>query len=41
MADLWALGILLYELKFGLTPFEADTESVTKENIINNNLEFP
>jgi serine/threonine protein kinase len=38
--DLWALGVLLFELLHQRTPFEADTEMKTIENIMKMNLFF-
>jgi len=33
MIDIWGLGILLYEMLSGQTPFKAATEMLTYENI--------
>ena len=33
--DWWALGVLLYEMTVGYSPFQADQESKLYENIIN------
>ena len=32
--DLWALGVIMYQMFYGVTPFKADTLSNTKENIL-------
>nr|AML78019.1 putative LOV domain-containing protein [Spirotaenia minuta] len=39
--DWWALGVLLYELLFGFSPFYSDTRAVTFDNILNCDVEFP
>ena len=33
--DIWALGILLYEMLHKTTPFKASSNSAIKENILN------
>lgn len=33
--DLWSLGIIIYQLYTGSTPFKGNSEYVTFENIIN------
>ena len=32
--DLWALGVIMYQMFYGVTPFKAETLSSTKENIL-------
>ena len=44
--DIWALGILLFEMYYGFSPFKANGnfDDVTKEvlsNILNNSIVFP
>ena len=39
--DWWSLGILIYELVFGLTPFRGSRRDETFENIIKAPLRFP
>lgn len=36
MVDLWGLGILMYELRHGVTPFRGEDSEITKHNIIQN-----
>lgn len=35
MIDMWSLGVLIYELKHGKTPFRGETSEDTKKNILN------
>ncbi|XP_010260111.1 PREDICTED: phototropin-1 [Nelumbo nucifera] len=39
--DWWALGILLYEMLYGYTPFRGKTRQRTFANILHKNLKFP
>ncbi|WOK96924.1 LOV domain-containing protein [Canna indica] len=39
--DWWALGILLYEMLFGYTPFRGKTRQKTFANILHKDLRFP
>ncbi|GAB4824328.1 Phototropin-1 [Ancistrocladus abbreviatus] len=39
--DWWALGILLYEMLYGYTPFRGKTRQKTFTNILQKNLKFP
>eukprot|EP00898_Chlorokybus_atmophyticus_P006672 jgi/Chlat1/7005/Chrsp56S06685 len=39
--DWWSLGILLYELLYGVSPFYGSTRAETFENILRARLEFP
>ncbi|KAJ4971514.1 hypothetical protein NE237_004613 [Protea cynaroides] len=39
--DWWALGILLYEMIYGYTPFRGKTRQKTFANILHKNLKFP
>nr|AML77857.1 putative LOV domain-containing protein [Microcachrys tetragona] len=39
--DWWALGILLYEMLYGYTPFRGKTRQKTFSNILNKELKFP
>ncbi|CAK7328167.1 unnamed protein product [Dovyalis caffra] len=39
--DWWALGILLYEMLYGYTPFRGRTRQKTFANILNKDLKFP
>nr|AML77886.1 putative LOV domain-containing protein [Eremosphaera viridis] len=39
--DWWSLGILLYEMTFGTTPFRGARRDVTFDNIMNKPLTFP
>nr|AML79102.1 putative LOV domain-containing protein [Litchi chinensis] len=39
--DWWALGILLYEMLYGYTPFRGKTRHKTFANIIHKDLKFP
>lgn len=39
--DWWTLGVLMYELYYGKTPFLADTRDEILDNIKNKELEFP
>ncbi|EFC42025.1 Serine/threonine protein kinase [Naegleria gruberi] len=39
--DFWTLGILLYEMLFGFTPFKGSTQRETFFNILNNPVTFP
>nr|AML78927.1 putative LOV domain-containing protein [Handroanthus umbellatus] len=39
--DWWALGILLYEMLYGYTPFRGKTRQKTFANILQKNLKFP
>nr|AHZ63861.1 phototropin [Gnetum montanum] len=39
--DWWALGILLYEMLYGYTPFRGKTRQKTFANILNKDVKFP
>nr|AML79267.1 putative LOV domain-containing protein [Cercocarpus ledifolius] len=39
--DWWALGVLLYEMLFGYTPFRGKTRQKTFANILHKDLKFP
>ncbi|KAL3720133.1 hypothetical protein ACJRO7_005029 [Eucalyptus globulus] len=39
--DWWALGILLYEMLYGYTPFRGKTRQKTFTNILNKDIKFP
>jgi serine/threonine protein kinase len=39
--DLWALGVLTYEMAFGKLPFEAKSESELKQKVVGDALKFP
>nr|AML78648.1 putative LOV domain-containing protein [Miconia bicolor] len=39
--DWWALGILLYEMFFGYTPFRGKTRQKTFANVLHKDLKFP
>lgn len=38
--DWWTLGILLYEMLFGITPFKGDNRRATFRNILSNEVQF-
>ena len=39
--DVWALGVLIYELIVGAPPFEEDSKEMTYKRIVKGNLVFP
>ncbi|AMD20589.1 HDL155Cp [Eremothecium sinecaudum] len=39
--DWWTLGILIYEMLFGFTPFKGDSTNQTFTNILKNDVVFP
>jgi serine/threonine protein kinase len=39
--DLWSLGIIIYQLLVGSTPFKGNSEYLTFENILNEEVKFP
>lgn len=39
--DLWALGVTMYKLMTGVTPFESEYHSQTISNIIKGEFSFP
>jgi len=39
--DLWALGVILYELSCGMTPFLASTDKEMFDKILARDFEFP
>eukprot|EP00039_Didymoeca_costata_P017299 m.320278 g.320278 ORF g.320278 m.320278 type:complete len:775 (-) comp16518_c0_seq1:207-2531(-) len=41
LVDWWALGVLTYELRIGITPFSSKTEFDTYNYIISKEVEFP
>ena len=40
-ADFWALGAIIFTLLYGRNPFNADTEHLVFEKIVNLDFEFP
>lgn len=39
--DWWTLGIFIYEMLFGITPFKGSTRNQTFSNILKNEVQFP
>jgi len=39
--DWWTLGIFIYEMLFGVTPFKGEEQAQTFQNILNSELKFP
>ncbi|SCU77580.1 LANO_0A00738g1_1 [Lachancea nothofagi CBS 11611] len=39
--DWWTLGILIYEMLFGFTPFKGDNTNKTFSNVLKNEVSFP
>lgn len=39
--DWWTLGIFIYEMLFGITPFKGSTRNQTFSNILKNEIQFP
>lgn len=39
--DFWALGVIIYEMAYGTTPFFARNDSKVFDNILNRRLDFP
>lgn len=41
MVDMWALGVTIFKLMTGSTPFESEYHSDTISNIVKGELVFP
>ena len=41
LVDMWALGVTVYKLMAGITPFESEYHSDTINNIMKGNVSFP
>ncbi|KAJ3129503.1 hypothetical protein HK100_008582 [Physocladia obscura] len=39
--DFWTVGILIYEMLYGITPFKGPNRNATFSNVINNEVSFP
>lgn len=39
--DWWTLGVFIYEMLFGITPFKGSTRNQTFSNILKNEVQFP
>ena len=40
-ADLWSVGILMFEMRFGFTPFKSQNKQIMEENIRSGEISWP